>query len=107
MEDHLEHVDGHQFDVTDFIKHPENYRSTFYERVLAYLSLDYQLIWITCRYFLTLPVLLMVSTGLPALPGFLLSSNVNSCKQKNWACRSQEHRLFLNVFWPFVIFQLT
>jgi len=33
MEDHLEHMDGRQFDVEDFMKHPENYRSSFFEKV--------------------------------------------------------------------------
>lgn len=33
MEDHLEHVDGHQFEVKDFINHPEKYRSKFSEKV--------------------------------------------------------------------------
>lgn len=38
MEDHLEHVDGCKFDVTDFITNPEKYRSTFYKKILPYTT---------------------------------------------------------------------
>ena len=44
MEDHLEHVDGCQFDVKDFINHPGKYRSTFYEKVTSILFIICQLI---------------------------------------------------------------
>ena len=43
-EDHLEHLDGCQFDVEDFINHPVKYRSTLYEKVTSILFIVYQLI---------------------------------------------------------------
>ena len=59
------------------------------------------------RYFPTRPVLSMVSTGHLALPGFLLLNNVNSYRLRNWNRPLQERPIFLSVFWPSVIFQLT
>lgn len=105
MEDHLEHVDGFQFDVKDFINHPETYRSTFYEKVPVYVVVCYLIRW--CRYFPTLPVWSIASTGHLALPGFLLWNNVSSYKQGSWMHRLQELHLFLSVFWLSVTFQPT
>ena len=77
----------------------------FMKRYHWYPSIAYELIM--CRYFLTPPVLSMASTGHLALLGFLLLNSVNSCRLRNWTHPLQELPIFLNVFWPSVIFQPT